>query len=81
MQGRVTLDAAKPVASIQVRLADGSCLIVKLNHSHTVADLKTYINTVRPQYEYVQYSLLTTFPKKELTKESATISSAGLFLS
>ena len=35
-----------PVLS-QVRLADGSRLIVKLNHSHTVSDLRTYITTAR----------------------------------
>merc|ERR1711892_1492893 len=77
-QAKAGLDAAKPVASIQVRLADGSRLIVKLNHTHTVADLRMYINTARPQYEAVQYSLLTTFPNKELTEDTATISSAGL---
>ena len=63
---------------LQVRLADGSRLIVKLNHSHTVADLRTYINTARPQYSGVTYSLLTTFPNKELTEDTATVSSAGL---
>jgi len=77
-QAKAGLDAAKPVASIQVRLADGSRLIVKLNHTHTVADLRMYINTARPQYEAVQYSLLTTFPNKELTEDTATISGAGL---
>ena len=30
-----------------MRLADGSRLLVKLNHSHTVADLRSYINTAR----------------------------------
>ena len=61
-----------------MRLADGSRLVVKLNHSHTVGDLRTYINTARPQYSGVTYSLLTTFPNKELTEDTATISSAGL---
>ena len=46
-QDKVKLDAAQPVANIQVRLADGSRLIVKLNHVHTVADLRLYINTAR----------------------------------
>merc|ERR550519_1957294 len=74
----VNFSEASPVANIQVRLADGSRLIVKLNHSHTVGDLRTYINTARPQYSGVTYSLLTTFPNKELTEDSATVSSAGL---
>jgi len=74
----VNFSDASPVANIQVRLADGSRLIVKLNHSHTVGDLRTYINTARPQYSGVTYTLLTTFPNKELTDDTATVSSAGL---
>jgi len=77
-QQTVNLSESSPVANIQVRLADGSRLIVKLNHSHTVADLRTYINTARPQYSGVTYSLMTTFPNKELTEDSATVGGAGL---
>ena len=84
----------------QVRLADGSRLVVKLNHSHTVADLRTYIinarfwsfsiiflmlsdqrqsdNVCRPQYSGTPFSLLTTFPNKELTEDGQTLSEAGL---
>ena len=32
----------------------------------------------RPQYNGVAYTLLTNFPNKELTDDTATISSAGL---
>jgi len=77
-QQKLKLDETKPVANIQVRVADGSRLIVKLNHTNTVGDLRLYINTARPQYQGVQYSLLTTFPNKELTEDTATIASAGL---
>merc|ERR1712029_640818 len=77
-QQKVNLNESNPVANIQVRLADGSRLIVKLNHNHTVADLRSYINVARPQYNGVGYNLLTTFPNKEITDDSATISSAGL---
>jgi len=77
-QEKTGFDGGKPVANIQVRLADGSRLIVKLNHEHTVADLRMYINTARPQYEGVSYALMTTFPNKELTEDTATIAGAGL---
>jgi len=77
-QSKVKLDTSKPVANIQVRLADGSRLIVKLNHDHTVTDLRIYINTARPQYEGVQYQLMTTFPNKELSDDSSSVSGAGL---
>merc|ERR1719242_1799778 len=77
-QQKVNLSEASPIANIQVRLADGSRLIVKLNHSHTVSDLRTYINTARPQFAGVAYTLLTTFPNKEITEDATTISGAGL---
>ena len=48
-QQKVNFSDANPVANIQVRLADGSRLIVKLNHNHTVSDLRSYINTARYQ--------------------------------
>jgi len=72
------VDSSQPVANIQVRLADGSRLIVKLNHSHTVANLRTYITTARPQYAGTLFSLLTTFPNKELTEEGQSLKDANL---
>ena len=72
------VDRGKQVATIQVRLTDGTPLIVKLSHEQTVADLRMYINVARPQYEGVNYALITTFPTKELTDDSITIASAGL---
>ena len=36
------------------------------------------VGVFRPQYSGVQYMLMTTFPNKELTEDTATISSAGL---
>jgi len=77
-QSKAGVNESNPVANIQVRLADGSRLVVKLNHSHTVADLRNYINTARPQYSDTSYNLLTTFPNKEITDNSLTISGAGL---
>lgn len=37
--------ADQPTTMIQVRLADSSRLSARFNHSHTVADLRTYIIT------------------------------------
>lgn len=41
----IDVDASQPVTQIQVRLADGQRLIAKLNHTHTVADLRRFINS------------------------------------
>lgn len=39
----VHVDPSQPIAQIQVRLNDGQRIIVKLNTSHTVADMRRYI--------------------------------------
>lgn len=72
------VDESKPSTNIQVRLADGSRLIVKLNHDHTVGTLRQYICTARPQYTSTPFNLLTTFPNKELTDDSQSLKEAGL---
>ena len=38
----------------------------------------TFYYYSRPQYAGVSYSLMTTFPNKEITEDAATISGAGL---
>jgi len=77
-QAQAKVDTSAPVANIQVRMADGTRLVVRLNHSHTVADIAAYIRTARPQYQGVEFALLTTFPNKELTDGSQTLKDAGL---
>ncbi|XP_054277638.1 NSFL1 cofactor p47 [Macrosteles quadrilineatus] len=74
----VALDQAAPTTSVQIRLADGSRLVATFNHTHTVADIRRYIATARPQYEHQSFTLLTTFPNKELTQDSQTLADAGL---
>ncbi|TPX36039.1 hypothetical protein SmJEL517_g01716 [Synchytrium microbalum] len=73
-----SVDDSKPVTSIQLRLADGTRMIAKFNHSHTVGDLRRFINHSRPGTSGTPYVLMTTFPNKELTDESATLQAAGL---
>ncbi|KAJ7160016.1 SEP-domain-containing protein [Mycena crocata] len=56
-------DESKPVATVQVRLADGGRLPVRLNTTHTVADLRAAIDAAHPS---LPYSLNTTFPTRAL---------------
>lgn len=72
------VDESQPTTNIQVRLANGSRLIVKLNHSQTVGDLRAYICNARPEYGSATFSLQTTFPNKELTDNAQSIKDAGL---
>jgi len=77
-KAQAKVDDSKPTSNVQVRLADGSRLVVRLNHEHTVADLRNYICTARSQYSSSLFSLLTTFPNKELTDETQSLKDAGL---
>ncbi|KAI9282229.1 SEP domain-containing protein [Sporodiniella umbellata] len=41
----LTVDSTQPVTSVQIRLGDGSRLIAQLNHTHTVGDIREYIDS------------------------------------
>jgi len=74
----VSVDAAQPTTQLQIRLSDGTRMVSKFNHSHTVGDVRRYINAARPEFTASTYVLMTTFPNKELTEETASLTSAGL---
>jgi UBX domain-containing protein 1 len=41
---QIQLDSTQPVTSIQVRLGDGTRLVVKFNHTHTIGDLRQFVH-------------------------------------
>ncbi|KAJ6596469.1 Thioredoxin [Pseudolycoriella hygida] len=73
----INLDSSQPTTSIQIRLSDGSRLTGRFNLSHTIADLRLFITTARPQYADKSFVLSTTFPNKDLN-DGETIQSAGI---
>ncbi|KAL8614293.1 hypothetical protein ACOMHN_007631 [Nucella lapillus] len=74
----VNVDAAKPVTTIQIRLADGQRMVVKFNLSHTVGDIRNHIVASHGQYAGSVFALMTTFPNKELMDEGQTLEEAKL---
>ncbi|CAI8016886.1 NSFL1 cofactor p47 [Geodia barretti] len=74
----VPLDPAQPTTSIQIRLSDGSRLVAKFNPSHTVNDIRQFINLSRPAMSSAHYVLMTTFPNRELTDLSQSLADAKL---
>jgi UBX domain-containing protein 1 len=70
------VDESKPTGAIQVRLIDGKKMVVKLNLSHTVADLVAYINANGGNS--APYFLAAGFPPKKLTDFARTIEEEGL---
>uniref|UniRef100_A0A2A4J2R8 Uncharacterized protein n=2 Tax=Heliothis virescens TaxID=7102 RepID=A0A2A4J2R8_HELVI len=77
-QDAVKLDDAAPVTTIQFRLADGSRLTGRFNHSHTVGDLQAYVSRAEPAYQLQAFVLLTTFPSRELADPAATLAQADI---
>jgi len=69
----VQVDASKPTTSVQLRLADGKRIILKLNHSHCVSDIRQHIVSSNPQYANSTFVLM-----KELTEETQTLEEASL---
>ncbi|KAI9513224.1 hypothetical protein F5148DRAFT_1273174 [Russula earlei] len=71
---RFSVDQTKPTTSVQVRLADGTRMVARVNLTHTVGDLRTRVlKTMRRAY-----TLGTTFPNRMLDNDSMTIDAAGL---
>lgn len=73
----LAVDPSQPVTQLQIRLADGGRLVGKFNHNHTVGDIRKFINQSKPGGS-LRYRLMTTFPNRELTDDSATLSEAKL---
>ncbi|CAH8329697.1 unnamed protein product [Eruca vesicaria subsp. sativa] len=74
----LAIDETAPTTSIQIRLADGTRLVAKFNHHHTVNDIRVFIDSSRPGAP-VNYQLQTMgFPPAPLTDLTQTIEQAGL---
>ncbi|XP_028393556.1 NSFL1 cofactor p47-like [Dendronephthya gigantea] len=72
------IDDSQPVTNLQIRLADGTRLVAKFNHSNTISDIRNFVNASRPHAAGRDYVLMTTFPNKELTDETLTLAEAKL---
>jgi UBX domain-containing protein 1 len=72
------VDQSLPTTSIQVRLADGTRLVCRMNLTHTVGDIRNFINASRPGAADAAYTIQTIFPNRVLDDDAATIEKAGL---
>ena len=74
--GEWSVDENKPVASVQLRLRDGTRLVAKFNTTHTVADVRAFIATAAPAAAGDgSYTLqLAGFPPQQLTDPARLVS-------
>jgi len=74
----VNVDTSAPSTSIQIRLADGTRLVSRFNHHHTVGDLYSFVNASSVASRNRDYLLQTTFPNKELKDHGQSVKDASL---
>ncbi|CAH1164309.1 unnamed protein product [Phaedon cochleariae] len=74
---QLKVDNSRPTTNLQIRLADGSRLVGQFNQEHTIGEVRSFIQTARPQFQNQMFNLLSTFPSKVLD-DSQTLAAAGL---
>ncbi|TPX65337.1 hypothetical protein CcCBS67573_g08165 [Chytriomyces confervae] len=72
----ISVDPNAPTTSIQIRLADGTRLVARMNHTHTVGDLRSFVQASRPGQG--AFAIMTTFPNRDLTEDGVSLKEAGL---
>ncbi|KAM0853598.1 hypothetical protein ACQ4PT_050965 [Festuca glaucescens] len=77
MTKTVTVDDSLPSTSLQIRFADGSRLVARFNTSHTISDVRAFVDATRPG-EASDYTLQAGFPPKPLDDATKTIEEAGV---
>ncbi|KAF8063475.1 hypothetical protein FPV67DRAFT_246408 [Lyophyllum atratum] len=78
ISARFEVDQTLPTTSVQIRLADGTRIVSRMNLTHTVQDLRNFINAARPENVTRPYTIGTTFPNRTLEDVNATVEGAGL---
>lgn len=74
----LTVDDSKPSTSIQLRLSDGTRMVARFNHHHTIADIRAFIDAARPGSATAYQLQAMGFPPKPLNDLMQTIEEAGL---
>lgn len=74
----INVDASAPTTNLQIRLGDGTRLVSRFNHTHTVQDVYNFVNSASPASRSRPFVLQTTFPNKELKEMELSLKEAGL---
>ncbi|MBW0485698.1 hypothetical protein O181_025413 [Austropuccinia psidii MF-1] len=72
------VDNNLPITSVQIRLADGTRMVTRFNHTHTIGDIRRQIASSNPNLANRPYALQTTFPSRDLTDDNQTVKEAGI---
>ncbi|XP_062178606.1 plant UBX domain-containing protein 4-like isoform X2 [Phragmites australis] len=72
----ITVDDSLPSTSLNIRFADGNRRVARFNTSHTIGDVRSFIDATMP--EVSDYTLQAGFPPKPLDDTNKTIDEAGV---
>ncbi|KIK93261.1 hypothetical protein PAXRUDRAFT_829151 [Paxillus rubicundulus Ve08.2h10] len=72
------VDPMQPVTTVQIKLADGTRMPCRMNLTHTVGDIRNFINASRPENMTTAYTIGTGFPNRTLDNDTQSIEDAGL---
>ncbi|OZJ04131.1 hypothetical protein BZG36_02831 [Bifiguratus adelaidae] len=72
------VDDTQPVTTLQIRMADGTRMVAKFNHTHTIGDIRNFVRSSRPNESSQSFILQTPFPVRRLEDDDKTLSDAKL---
>ncbi|RAL01959.1 protein phosphatase regulator SHP1 [Aspergillus ibericus CBS 121593] len=73
------VDESQPTVTLQIRLGDGTRLTSRFNTSHTIGDVYQFVSAASPSSQSRQWTLMTTFPSKDLSDKSAVLGDMAEF--
>lgn len=74
----LVVDDSLPSTSLQLRLADGTRMVSRFNHRHTIRDIRSFIDASRSGGSRSYQLQVMGFPPKQLTDLDQTIEQAGI---
>lgn len=78
-QATVDLDSSAPQISLQIRLGDGTRLASRFNTTHTIGHVYDFVARASADSQGRGYTLMTTFPSKELTDKAQVLGDMAEF--
>jgi UBX domain-containing protein 1 len=75
----VDVDDSQPTISLQIRLGDGTRLVSRFNTTHTIGDVYDFVNAANAASVARPWTLMTTFPSKELGDKDAVLGEMAEF--
>ncbi|KAL5117433.1 protein phosphatase regulator [Pleosporales sp. CAS-2024a] len=75
----VHVDSSVPTITLQIRLGDGTRLQSRFNTTHTVGHVYDFVARASPASSARAYSLMTTFPSKELSDKAQVLGDMSEF--